>query len=138
MLHAEGGQAGHSVYRNWHIGSPLEKRWALFSCLAVRSPRDATQALLRRHVALFIHPLVHRRELMCVLGAAQSWMAQLSFNGAVKFSCECYDELAMATLLVLSMESNVHRPVSPRSSMTDATPLRGGAVLVHPDLAQSL
>ncbi len=49
-------------------GAPLEKRRHLFSlgsrCLGFK---NLTGDLVRRLVALYVHPLMHRRDLMCLL-----------------------------------------------------------------------
>ncbi len=61
------------------VAAPLAKRRALFalSAQALQLPR-VSQDLHRSLLALFVHPFMHRRELMCVFGSSYSWLAAQS------------------------------------------------------------
>ncbi len=122
-------------------GSPLLKRVHLFSLtLAGLSLKRTSKPLVVRNTALFIHPFMHRRELMCVFHRIYKWTADLPEKEPKAWAADIKDELAMAAFLLPQAVAHLRWPVSSRLTATDATPDSGGAVVTHvaEDLANAL
>lgn len=122
------------------VGAPALKRRHLFLLSAAALAAQRTNVkLLQRHLALFVHVLMHRREFMCVLGRVHQFLAQLPSDLSVRWPHDVFDEVAMATLLLPLAHSNVRWCIDPRLSLTDATTTHLGAVhaVVDPQLAET-
>lgn len=122
-------------------GAPLEKRRHLFSlgsrCLGFKS---LTGDLVRRLVALYVHPLMHRRELMCLLSDVFGWISGGPPGAVRRLPHNPRQEMIMCTLCLPLAEAHLRWPVSRRLAATDATPTSGGAVhcFVSDRLARTL
>jgi len=95
--------------------------------------------VLKRVVALCIHPLMHRRELMSFFHRFFNWFESLS-GSEVRIPADICEELAAVGLHLAFATADIRAPVCSRISCTDATPQRGGAVdaTVSRRLAESL
>ena len=109
------------------VASPLAKRLSLFHLSAsALSGRKTSLELLQRHAGLFVHPFMHRRELMCVFSKLHRWMANLKPGRFEVWDRDVHEELLIATLFLPLAEADIRWPISRRISRTDATPVRGG------------
>ena len=99
-----------------------------------------TKNLARRGVSLFTHPLVHRRELMCVWGKTHHWIHNLPGYQAVKWNDLVREEFLSAALVLPLAHAWIRAPVASRIAATDATPSSGGSceVEVDPELASDI
>ena len=123
------------------VGAPEEKRAQLFA-LSIVALKQAyiEKSVLRRHLSLYTHPFMHRRELMCLFHRSFKWCSQLQISRAAVLPADICDELASAALMLPHAVGHIRWPVSARLSCTDATPQTGGAVaaVVSQRLADSL
>ena len=110
-------------------GAPLEKRRRLFD-LGVRALQcgSLTMDLVRRLVALYLHPILHRREIMCVLARVFSWISETPLGCVAQLPADVVQEIVIASILLPAAEAQLRWPVAKRVSATDATPSSGGAV----------
>ena len=110
------------------VSAPMQKRQHLFVLSAqALSLKAVGPELLRRHISLFTHPFMHRRELMSVFGNVYTWLAAQRACTVVRWPPEVADEVAAASFCLPLAEAHIRWPVSTRFSATDATPDAGGA-----------
>ena len=110
------------------VGSPCQKRAELFRLVGLMVGLPVVRKdLLRRGVALFVHPYMHQKGLMSTFHVFYRWLGGLPEGVGTRWSRLPRAELAMAALLLPLAEADIRLPVSDRISTTDATPLRGGA-----------
>lgn len=107
-------------------GAPLVKRALLAILVAqvVGMPR-VEHHLLHRLQALFVHPVGHRKELMCVWHRAYQWVASLPPGKWVKWGADIRNEFAAALLLLPFAQVDTQAPLSNTISCIDATASRG-------------
>ena len=84
--------------------------------------------LLRRVQALFIHPFIHRRELMSSPHRIFLFCEDLVPGVFTPWAPDIRDEVVACALLLPLAVVNMRWPVSSTMSMTDATPTTAGAV----------
>jgi len=109
-------------------GSPKLKRLSLMHITGiVISLGRASKNLLRRHQALFNHPFLHRREMLCVFHRFYKFLESMPARGFVKLPCDIRAELGVAALLLPLAVNDMRRVVSSRFACVDATPSSGGA-----------
>ncbi len=119
------------------VGSPLEEHLQLFFLSAgAFSGKRKAERLFRRCLALFAHPLMHRRDLVAVFGEAQVLLGSFQPGIKARILVRVVDEMAIATVLLPFAETSLRWPVCDRISMTDTTPGRAGAV--HARVSQPL
>jgi len=97
------------------------------------------ESMITRLVALFIHPFMHRRELMACFHRIFRWKATLPQKGSFVIPADIKAEIVGAALMLPFAVANIRAPISTTISVTDATPLHGGPVrsnisrhLAHP------
>ena len=109
-------------------GAPPPKRAELMNLvLELVSLPSVELGLLRRTVALFIHPYMHRKCFMCVFHRVFVWMATLREGQLTRWPPDVREELLAAAMLLPLCHAHLRWQVSERLSSTDATPTRGGA-----------
>jgi len=122
------------------VGADPPKRLLIaFMLFHVVFLRVVLVTVLKRVVALCIHPLMHRRELMSYLHRFFNWFESLSVT-QVRIPADICEELTAIGLHLAFATADIRAPVCSRISCTDATPQRGGAVdaTVSRRLAESL
>ena len=127
--------------RSGRVGTPIVKRAQIaLAGICMLQMSVVTKVLLRRWVALLIHPFMHRRRCMSCLHRVYAWMETLSDCDCVPIPSDIKIELALAILLLAVSEGNIRWPISSLLSATDATPTSGGAVagVVSSELAHVL
>ena len=85
-----------------------------------------TKRAMQQLLGLFIHPMMHRRELMSCFHHVFSWVDTIPEGGVRRIPPAVQDELIAACLLLPLAGANIRWPVSVRLSATDATPTAGG------------
>ena len=111
------------------VGAPLQKRLAMMLLLSgLATAPGISQNLLRRALGLLMHPLVHRRELMCVFQGIHTWMNKIPEKRFAKWHPLMLEEFVAAIFLLPLAQSHIRWPVSARIGATDATVTRGGTV----------
>ena len=86
----------------------------------------ASKRALQKLLGLFIHPYMHRRELMAIFHHTYLFIEQLPENGLKRIPWYVKDELTAAALLLPFAEANIRTPVSVQISATDASSKMGG------------
>ncbi len=105
------------------------KRVQLFALtLQALHQGGTTLDLVRRNVGLFVHPLMHRRELMTVFHRIYKWLSSIGKHTVSAWPVHITDELVSAACLLPYAVSHLKWPVSFRFKATDATPESGGSV----------
>jgi len=112
------------------VAAPMVRRrlLALVGFFTASLPA-VTQGLLRRVLALYIHPFGHRRNLCAVFHRAFKFCANMDPGIAVALPIDIREELVCASFLLPFAESNYRWPVDPCISVVDATPLSSGAAV---------
>ena len=106
--------------------APLAKRAELMLLtLRVINQPYAELTIVRRDLASFIHPCMHRRQIMSVFHRVFRWLAGLTEHQAVRWPADIREELLVAALLLPLAEANIRWGISSRLTTTDATPIRG-------------
>ena len=146
---ANDGDNGEQSFLAWgtrvdsdvgRVGADPPKRlliaFFLFHVVALSVVR---RTVLKRVVALCIHPLLHRREFMSFLHRFFTWFEQLTVD-EVRVPADICEELVVVGLHLAFATADIRAPVCSRISCTDATPQRGGAVdaTVSKRLAEAL
>jgi hypothetical protein len=83
---------------------------------------------LQQTVGLFIHPMMHRRELMSSLHCIFGWTDRLEDQQVKRLPPAVIDDLISAIALLPLAQANIKWPVSQNISATDATPTAAGGV----------
>ena len=121
------------------VGTSMKKRGELFVLtLRMTMLPWIEKGLLRRGLALFTQPFMHRRCLMACLQAAFRWCDQMELKQCKRWDAEILDEIVAAALLLPVAHGNVRWPVAPRVVCTDATVERGGTVATYGSEALTL
>ena len=96
--------------------------------------------LMRRMLALFVHPITHRREFLAIFHRSFQWTNCLGDTEESRIPPDIKDELISACALLGVAHGHFDWPASSEVSCTDATPSRGGSVRtrVSHRLAQAL
>lgn len=99
-----------------------------------------SKKLLQSVRGLLIHPLMHRRNLTCLLQETFIWIEKLSGNSQKSLPNSVREELLCSALLLPLCHSNIRWSVSTRIGASDASSTHGGraATLVPPTVAQTL
>ena len=106
---------------------PSKRQTIAFLLFCVLSQPRVPVTILKRVVALCIHPLLHRRELMCFLHRFFNWLSHVKGSRA-RLPSDIKEELLVVALHLSVARADVRAPVCTRISATDATPQRGGSV----------
>jgi len=96
--------------------------------------------ILRRIVALFMHPFLLRRVLMSCFHRTFKWIETNKHAGWVRWPHDIRSELMCAACLLPFSYADMRMPISPVLSCTDATPTHGGGAyaLVTPEIAREI
>ena len=123
------------------VGTPTHKRGsiALVEIILVAKGKT-TKQIIRRWVALPIHPFMHKRRCMSALHRIFTWTNSLVDNQIVHIPSDIADEIWFAILLLGVCHGNITWLISNLFSATDATPPSGGATIapISTELAHSL
>ena len=123
------------------VGAPYQKlrQIEVLACALVKEGRASKKAL-QKLLGLFVHPFMHRRELMAVFHHTYLFIEKLPEMGVRKMPPYVKDELLAATLLLALAEVDIRAPVSVQISATDASSSMGGraSTLTSKALAKTL
>ena len=110
-------------------GAPLMKRAHLLvlTSLLLALP-VINKDLMRRILALYIHPITHRRELFSVFHRSSKWCNSIDATSTARIPPDIRDELMSASVLLGVAQGHLDWPICSEVSCTDATPMRGGSV----------
>ena len=102
--------------------------------------RMVTKKLLQGITGLLIHPMMHRRSLMCLLQDTFLWAEKLNDSDRKQLPIGVKEELLSCALLLPLCHANIRWSVSCRIGASDASSTHGGraAALVTPSIAQTL
>ena len=109
------------------VGTPYSKirQIEALTCALVEEGWASKRAL-QKLLGLFIHPYMHRRELMAIFHHTYLFIEQLPETGIKRIPWYVKDELTSAALLLPFAEANIRTPVSVQISATDASSKMGG------------
>ena len=106
----------------------MEKLSHLFLLVAYwLSMGPTTRDIFYRVLGLFIHPFMHRRNLMSIFHRSYKWLHSMEEHLFFRIPPDIVDELLGASLMLPHSFTCTRWPVSHRLSCTDATPQSGGA-----------
>ena len=97
-------------------------------CAHILHMRIVPKFIIRRLIAILVHPYMHRKELFSVFHCVHKWLEPFDENAMLRIPPHIRDELALAILLLPVVVGNLRWPVSIRITATDATPSAGGTV----------
>ena len=114
--------------RSGKVGSPRLKRSCISGTLSVAiARRYIDRKSLERLLAQCIHPLMHRREFMCIISRAYVFCSALPYGVSVKIPSDVLEELCALAIVLALCEADVRWRVDAELSATDATPSKEGA-----------
>ena len=93
---------------------------------ALISEGKASKKALQKLLGLYVHPFMHRRELMSLFHHTYLYLEKLPESGIVKLPAYVGDELLTAMMVLPLAECNIRLPVSVQISATDASSGMGG------------
>jgi len=109
-------------------GAPAQKRAELLLLTLELIAQPLVElSVIRRALALFVHPFSHRKVLMGCFHRVYKWMSTLEEDAPVPWPPDIREEMLSAALLLPSAETQLRWPLSARLTTTDATPTHGGA-----------
>jgi hypothetical protein len=109
--------------RRGTAGAPSERRALVCSCLAAAVNKGRLdKKSLERLVGSLVHPLQHRRQLMCVLSECYQFLNQIDYGRYYNIPGNVSSELIAAALLLPIASTNIRWPISDIVSASDATP----------------
>ena len=94
--------------------------------IALLQEGRASKKALQKLLGLFVHPFMHRRELMATFHHIYVYIENMPEHDICRMPEFVKDELITAMLLLPLAETNVRSPVSNRISATDASSRKGG------------
>lgn len=123
------------------VGSPFEKLKqieALTHALVLEG--KASKKALQKLLGLYVHPFMHRRELMSLFHHSYLYIENLPEKGLSRMPAYVGDELITAMMMLPLAECNIRAPVSVQVSATDASSQMGGraSTITSPALAKTL
>ena len=122
-------------------GAPAERRLQLLllTLLALSVP-TCTKEALQSLLGSLIHPFMHHKSSMCLLGRAFRFVQEAPSDTAVKIPADVCDELLACALSLAVASTDIRAPVCTRVTCSDATPTSLGTVesTVSRELAESL
>ena len=127
--------------KSGRVGTPLLKLSQLAGLIArVCKLQKVGKKLLQSVTGLLIHPLMHRRSLMCVLQDTFIWCEKMDDTTQKPLPHAVKEELLCCALLLPMCHSNIRWAVSTRIGASDASSTHGGraATLVTPSISQTL
>ena len=122
------GEAGN-------VGVPRTRRAELaMASLDVAALGWCSRGLRRQLVGLWVHPILYRRELLCVLDGLFGGLAgpaeDCASEGSVtQMTCAQRDELTLLSVLAPLMETNLRAQVLPQLYTCDASPDGAGGTV---------
>ena len=109
------------------VGTPYPKMKQIEALtVALLQEGRASKKALQKLLGLYVHPFMHRRELMATFHHIYVYIEKMPEHDICRMPVFVKDELITALLLLPLAETNVRSPVSTRISATDASSLRGG------------
>ena len=94
-------------------------------CLALLSP-TTTKALMRSLLGALIHPFMHRKCCMAVLGRAYRFTEDLREDTVTRLPADICDELRAALVVLPLAEADIRAPICTDVFCSDATPVGAG------------
>ena len=123
------------------VGTPIRKLRQLGRVLCeIVSLKKVSKKMLQQATGLLIHPLMHRRCLMCLLQETFVWIENMDEHGSQALPPAVREELLWCALCLPVAEANARWPIADRIGCSDASLDGGGrgATLTTPDIAQAL
>ena len=110
------------------VSAPLAKR-SLLSILGLQlcASFKVNKKLMQAFGGCCIHPFMHCRPLMCLLGEFFSFTSNLNDSVSCKMPPRVLDEVLGCSLLMNMAFTNVRYPCSEKVHATDSTPSAGGS-----------
>ena len=109
------------------VGTPYPKMKQIEALtIALLQEGRASKKALQKLLGLFVHPFMHRRELMATFHHIYVYIENMPEHDICRMPEFVKDELITAMLLLPLAETNVRSPVSNRISATDASSRKGG------------
>ena len=109
------------------VGAPILKLRQLSDIIAAYCRlKTASKKLTQQVLGLLIHPLMHRRCLMCLLQESFCWVETLPDKGNSKIPVKVREELLWVGLCLPFCHTDITWPVSCRIGCSDASLTGGG------------
>ncbi len=109
------------------IGTPIEKLRQIEGLTgALVLEGKGSKKALQKLVGLYVHPFMHRRELMSLFHHTYLYIEKLPEGSVVKLPTYVCDELVTAMIMLPLAEANVRSPISVQIAATDASSKMGG------------
>ena len=127
--------------KSGRVGTPVSKlrQIAMLTLCALDTPQLSKKAM-QQLLGQYIHPFMHRRELMSVFHKSFSFVGASESKEPLRIPELVKEELLQAVLILPFAFSCIRWPISSRVSATDATPKAAGGAYTYtsPCHAESL